>query len=196
MFTKNIKEMIKDLVNIIKDVALHHKGVRTVKYQNKEYNNQQNNYLPFQVYIDSVSYHNLNITTNIFTCEFNLYILAQPEKTEDGILNVQNSAYTIAADILAYIDYKDEYKGILSVHDWGMMTLDHYTDDNSAGVRLSITLEAPSPVNLCELDENFNDEPYSGDTDTQITVVAPNMNPTITNVKEITLPKGCSKGCR
>lgn len=184
--------MLKDLVDIIKDVSLKHKGVKTFRYQNKTYNNAQNNYAPFQVYLDSISYHNLNITTNIFTVEFNLYVLAQPDKTEDGVLNVQNSAYTIAADIVAYIDYKSEYKGVVSMHDYGMMTLDHYTDDDSCGVRLSLTLEAPSPINLCQLDDNFNEEPYSGDTDTQITVDVPE-EPKLSDVKTITIPKGCSR---
>lgn len=185
--------MIKDLVNIIKNVSLRHKGVRTFRYQSGIYNNAQNNYKPFQVYLDDVSYHNLNITTNIFTVEFNLYILAQPTKDEDGILEVQDNAYTIAADIVAYLDIN--YAGILSMHDYSIMSLSHYSDDDSAGVRLSITLETPSPVNLCSLDDNFNDEPYEDEPDTEITVdIKP--EPTISDIKTITLPKGCSKGCR
>jgi hypothetical protein len=28
----------------------------------------------------------------------------------------------------------------------------------------------PNPVDLCTLDDNFNDEPYSGETDTEITI--------------------------
>ena len=108
--------MIKDLVSIIKNVALRHRGVRTFRYQSGIYNNAQNNYKPFQVYLDDVSYHNLNITTNIFTVEFNLYILAQPTKDEDGILEVQDNAYTIAADIVAYLDIN--YTGVLSMHDY------------------------------------------------------------------------------
>ena len=188
--------MLKDLVDIIKDVSLKHKGIRTFRYQNKTYNNAQNNYLPFQVYLDSVSYHNLNITTNIFTVEFNLYVLAQPTKDEDGVLDVQNSAYTIAADIVAYLDYAEDYKGVLNMHDYGMMTVDHYSDDDSAGVRLSLTLEVPSPINLCELDENFNEEPYSGDTDTEITVDIKPL-PELSEIKKITLPNGCSRNrCR
>lgn len=187
--------MIKDLVNIIKDVSLRHKSVRTFRYQSGIYNNAQNNYKPFQVYLDDVSYHNLNITTNIFTVEFNMYVLAQPTKDEDGILEVQDAAYTIAADIVAFLDTKPEFEGVLSVHDWSMITLDHYSDDDSAGVRLSLTISAPSPVNLCDLDDNFNDEPYSGDTDTEITVDIKPL-PELSDIKKITLPKGCSKGCR
>lgn len=187
--------MLTDLVEIIKNVSLRHHGVRTFKYQGKAYNNAQNNYKPFQVYLDSVSYHNLNITTNIFTVEFNMYILAQPTKDEDGVLNVQNSAYTIAADIVAYIDNADEYEGVVSMHDYGMLTLDHYSDDDSAGVRLSLTLETPSPVNLCTLDDNFNDDPYEEDIDDEINSVSgyTRTDPIITEVKTITLPKGCSR---
>ena len=190
--------MLKDIVNIIKDTALRHNGVKTFRYQGKSYNNAQNNYYPYQVYLDSISYHNLNITTNIFTTEFNLYILAQPTKDDDGILKVQDEAYTIAADIVAYIDYAEDYKGVLSMHDYSIMTLDHYTDDDSAGVRLSLVLEVPSPINLCELSDNFSDEPYSGDTDTAIDSVSgyTMTDPIISDIKTITLPKGCSKGCR
>lgn len=195
MFTKNINRMLTDLVDIIKNVSLRHKGVKTFKYQGKTYNNAQNNYKPFQVYLDSVSYHNLNITTNIFTVEFNMYILSQPTKDDDGVLNVQNSAYTIATDIVAYIDNADEYKGVVSMHDYGLMTLDHYTDDDSSGVRLSLTLETPSPVNLCNLSDNFNDDPYEEDTDDDINSVSgyTRTDPIISEVKVITLPKGCSK---
>lgn len=185
--------MIKDLVNIIKDVCLRHKGIKTFRYQSNIYNNAQNNYKPFQVYLDDVSYHNLNITTNIFTVEFNMYILSQPTKDKDCILEVQDAAYTIAADIVAYLDYN--YRGIMNMHDYAIMTLSHYSDDDSAGVRLSITLEVPSPVNLCDLDDNFNPEPYSGDTDTEITVDIKPL-PELSDIKKITLPRGCSKGCR
>lgn len=185
--------MIKDLVNIIKDVCLRHKGVCTFRYQSNIYNNAQNNYKPFQVYLDDVSYHNLNITTNIFTAEFNMYILSQPSKDKDGILEVQDAAYTIAADIVAYLDYN--YRGVMNMHDYAIMTLSHYSDDDSAGVRLSITLEVPSPVNLCDLDDNFNDEPYEEEPDAEITVDIKPL-PELSDIKKITLPKGCSRNCR
>ena len=86
------------------------------------------------------------------------------------VLDVQNDAYTIACDIMAKIDNTEEYYNVLSVYDYSILTLARYTDDQSAGVKLSLTLEMPNPVNLCTLDENFNDEPYSGDTDTEITI--------------------------
>ncbi len=67
--------MLKDVINVIKDISLRHKGVRTFRYQGNDYNNQQNNHSMYQVYVDDVSLHQLNITTNIFKAEFQVYVL-------------------------------------------------------------------------------------------------------------------------
>lgn len=161
--------MLKDVINIIKDISLRHKGVRTFRYQSEILNNAQNNHKMYQVYVDDVSLHELNITTNIFKAKFEIYILGFVDD-ENTVLDVQNNAYTIACDIMAYIDTKDEFKGILSVYDYSILTLSHYTDDNASGVKLSLVLQMPSPVNLCSLDDNFNDEPYEDDEDSEIDV--------------------------
>lgn len=187
--------MLKDVVEIIKDVSLRHKGVKTFRYQEKSYNNAQNGYETFQVYLDSISYHNLNRTMDVFTSEFNLYILAQPTKDIDDVLNIQNSAYTIAADIIAYIDVSKDYEGILSVWDYSMMTIEGYSDDNSSGVRLSLVLKMPNPVSLCDLNDNFNDEPYSGSTSGDTITVEIKQILEDLDVKTITLPKNKKKKC-
>jgi hypothetical protein len=161
--------MLKDVVNIIKDISLRHKGVRTFRYQSEILNNAQNNHAMYQVYVDDVSLHELNITTNIFKAKFEIYILGFVDD-DTTVLEVQNNAYTVACDIMAYIDIKDEFKGVLSVYDYSILTLSHYTDDNAAGVKLSLVLEMPNPVNLCELDDNFNDEPYEEETDSEIDI--------------------------
>lgn len=180
--------MIKDIIEILKNVSLRHKGVRTFKYQSDIYNNAQNNYATYQVYVDDISLHQLNITTNIFKAEFQIYILSQPDGTSGNtVLDVQNNAYTIACNIMAYIDTQDEYKGVLSVYDYSILTLSHYTDDNASGVKLSLVLEMPNPVNMCDLDDNFNDEPYSGDTDTKIDINIDEIGDITIN--PITLPR-------
>ena len=161
--------MLRDVVNIIKDVSLRHKGVRTFRYQSEILNNAQNNHAMYQVYVDDVSLHELNITTNIFKAKFEIYILGFVDD-DTTVLEVQNNAYTVACDIMAYIDIKDEFKGVLSVYDYSILTLSHYTDDNAAGVKLSLVLQMPNPVNLCELDDNFNDEPYEEETDNEIDI--------------------------
>ena len=163
--------MLKDIINIIKDVSLRHKGVCTFRYQGDDLNNAQNNYKMYQVYVDDISLHELNITTNIFKARFEIYILGFPTgESGSTILDVQNNAYTIACDIMAYIDNQEAFQGVLSVYDYSILTLSRYSDDNAAGVKLSLVLEMPNPVNLCTLDDNFNDEPYQEEPDHDIDV--------------------------
>lgn len=161
--------MLKDVIEILKNASLRHKGVYTFRYQGDDLNNAQNNYKMYQVYVDDISLHQLNITTNIFKVEFQIYILGfvNEDKT---ILDVQDDAYTIAVDIMAFIDSQEEYQGILSVYDYDILTLSHYTDDSSAGVKLSLVLQMPSPLNWCTLSENFDDEPHEEEEDHKIDV--------------------------
>lgn len=161
--------MINDIVGLLRGVFLRHKGVRTFKYQDSALNNAQNNHKYFQVYVDDVSMHELNITTNIFKATFDIYILGFP--TEGlSISDVQTNAYTIACDAMAYIDNMEEFRGVVSVYDYSIMTLSHYTDDDASGVKLTLTLEVPSPVNLCSLEDNFNDEPYEDEEESPIDI--------------------------
>ena len=180
--------MLKDVINILKDISLRHKGVRTFRYQGDKFNNAQNNYATFQVYVDDISLHELNITTNIFKAKFEIYILSQPDGTSGKtVLDIQNEAYTIACDIMAYIDNNEEFYNVLSVYDYSLLTLARYTDDQSSGVKLSLTLEMPNPVNLCTLDDNFNDEPYTPDEDHEIDVPTEEVGDLTINT--IKLPK-------
>lgn len=181
--------MLKDVINILKDISLRHKGVRTFKYQSDIYNNAQNNHKYFQVYVDDVSMHELNITTNIFKARFEIYILGFVD-SDTTVLDVQNNAYTIACDIMAYIDELEALKGVLRVYDYSILTVSHYTDDNAAGVKLSLVLEMPNPVDLCTLEDNFNDEPYEEPEDTEIDINDTEVGDI--DLKPISLPKsGC-----
>ena len=171
MFILNKDNMIADLVNIIKNVSLRHKLVKTFRYQGDDYNNAQNNFRTYQVYLDTVSLHQLNITTNIFTSSFEMYILSQPNgESGNTVEDVQTYAFTIAVDILAALDNWNEFRGILSIHDYSILTLSDYSSDRSSGVKLSVVLETPSPLNLCEYKDHFNDEPYAQDEDKKIDI--------------------------
>lgn len=168
--------MINTFVNLFKNIALRHKGVKSFRYQGDDFNNAQHNYDTFQVYLDDVSYHNLNITNNVFTSEFNLYILSKTDD-ENKVENIQTKAFTIAVDILGYLDSKNEYHGILKLHDYSIITLSNYTAQRNCGVKLSVVLETPSPLNLCSIDDNFNDEPYEEEQEVDL------------DIKVIDLPK-------
>lgn len=178
--------MLKDVIDILRDISLRHKGVRTFSYKGNDLFNAQNNHKYFQVYVDDVSHHQLNITTNIFKAEFEVYVLGFVSD-DTTVLEVQNNAYTIACDIIAYIDNSSEYKGILSVYDYSILTLSHFTDDSSSGVKLSLVLQMPSPVNLCTLEDNFNEELYEDEEDKEITITEDTVGDI--DLKPIKLPR-------
>ena len=164
--------MLTDVITVLKDLCLRHNGVRTFKYQDKTYNNAQNNHKTFQTYLSDTSFHQLNITTTVFRAEFQLYVLNQPEKKDDpdDILAVQEEAYEIACNIIAAIDELEDYKGILSVYDYSILVISHYSDDDSAGVKVSLVISMPNPVSLCDIWDNFNDDPYEEPEDPEIDV--------------------------
>ena len=181
--------MLKDVIEVIKNAALRHKGVYTFRYQDDKLNNAQNNHKMYQVYVDDVSLHQLNITTNIFKAEFQVYVLGFPTgESGNTILDVQNNAYSIAVDIMAFIDSQEEYQGILSVYDYSILVISHYSDDNAAGVKLSLVLQMPSPLNLCELEDNFDDEPHEEEEDMPIDITGDTISEDL-DIKPIKLPR-------
>lgn len=140
--------MLKDIVNVLKDCFTRYKGVNTFKYQDDRLNNAQNDYASWQIYVDDMSHHQLNITDGTFTAEFQIMILSHVDDGET-ILDKQDYAYSLAATVVEALDRKFEYQGILRVHDYSIVTVSHISDDDSAGVSLTLVLQVPNPADLC-----------------------------------------------
>lgn len=180
--------MYKDIITTVTDVLSRFKGVNFVRYSGDDLNNQQHNHKTLQCYLDDVTYLQMNITQHIAKIELNLYILGFPENdTPDEILDTQNKCYDVAIYTLAYLDNMPQYQGILSLYDYSIMTLSHYTGQSNAGVKVSIVLQVPDFTNLCELDEHFNDNPYEPEEDKEIDVDTKEVGEI--NIKPIRLPK-------
>ena len=122
-----------------------------------------------------------------FKVKFEIYILGFVGDDTD-ILTVQDNAYTIAVDIMAKIDTDEANRGVLSVYDYSILTLARYTDDSSAGVKLSLVLSMPNPVDLCELDDNFDEEPHD-QTEPDIDIDIDIENVDDIDIMPITLPR-------
>lgn len=159
----------KEVVGIIKDTVSRFKGVNFVRYQGDDLNNQQQNNKTIQVYIDDVSLHEFNLTTNIAKAEYQLYILGFPDD-DNSVLDIQDKCYDVALYTLAYIDNHPVFKGIVRVYDYSILTLSRYSEQSNAGVKLSVVLEIPNGVNMCEIEDHFNDEPYEEEKDHEITI--------------------------
>lgn len=161
----------KEIVNIITDTLSRFKGVNYVKYTGDDLINQQQNYKTLQCWVDNISLSQYNLTTNINKIEFEVYIMGFPkEKTSEAVLDVQDECYNVAVNVLTYIDNMPQFQGIVSLYDWSILTLDRFSEQSNAGVRVTIILNAVSPINLCEYEDWFNDEPYPEDKDHEIDI--------------------------
>ena len=158
----------KDIIDSITNVMKRFKGVNFVKYTGDDLINQQHNEKTLQCYIDDISLSQYNLTTNINKIELQVYILGFPEDTPESVLEVQDECYNAAVNLLAYYDNMPEFQGILSLYDWSILTLSHYTAQNNAGVKISVVLNVMSPINLCTVGDWFNDEPYPEEKDNEI----------------------------
>lgn len=180
----------KQIVEALIDVLSRFKGVNYVKYTGNDLINQQNNNKTLQCWIDNISLSQYNLTTNINKIEFQVYILGFPEKTPESVLEVQDVCYNAAVNFLTYIDNMPQFQNLISLYDWSILTLDRFTDDSNAGVKVSVILNAVSPINLCDYQDWFNDEPYEDEPDKPIDIPEDEIGDI--DLKPISLPRnGC-----
>lgn len=149
--------MLKDLVNIFSETFRRYKRVRTFKYQDITLFNQQNNNEQIEVILEDSGYFQYLITKNIFKGSLEIYILDHPSKSQESILEKQDYCFDLAMNVLEYLE--THFNGVMNIYDYSILLLSHFTDDDSAGVKLSVDLDV-NGVNFCEVEENFNNEPY------------------------------------
>ena len=161
------KEIVESLINVLS----RFKGVNYVRYTGDDLINQQNNYKTLQCWVDNVSFSQYNLTTNINKIEFQVYILGFADGTSGNtVLDVQDKCYNVAVNFLTYIDNMPQFQNLISLYDWSIITLDRFTEQSNAGVKVSVVLNAVSPINLCDFENWFNDEPYTPDPDMEIDI--------------------------
>ena len=161
----------KQIVDTLVDVLSRFKGVNYVRYTGNDLINQQNNHKPIQCWIDNIALSQYNLTTNINKMSFEVYILGFADGTSGNtVLDVQDVCYNVAVNFLTYIDNMPQFQNLISLYDWSILTLDRFSDDSNAGVKVSVVLNAVSPINLCDFESWFNDEPYEDEPDHEIDI--------------------------
>lgn len=161
----------KQIVDTIVSVLSRFKGVNFVRYCGEDLINAQNNHKTIQCWIDNISMSQYNLTTNINKIEFEIYILGFADGTSGNtVLDIQDVCYNVGVNFLTYIDNIPKFKNLISLYDWSILTLDRFSDDANAGVKVSVVLNAVSPINFCDFENWFNDEPYKDDEDKNIDI--------------------------
>lgn len=186
--------MYKQIVEYIGTTALKHKAVKSFKYQKRIMINAQNNNAYIQFIIEDDTFMQWIKTANVFTATFNIDIIGQP-KDDTDIINVQSDALQIGAEIIQYISNDVTYSNFISVYDYDFLAISHFTDDNSAGYRLSLELVIPNPVNLCTFNDNFSEDNIPVQVEKPLDII--NSKPETKNdeliLKPIRLPKNKKK---
>ena len=161
----------KDIVDTLVGVLSRFKGVNYVRYTGDDLINQQQNNKTLQCWIDNITLSQYNLTTNINKIEFQIYILGFPtEESGNTTLDIQDQCYNLAVNFMTYIDNMPQFQNLISVYDWAILTLDRYSEQSNAGVKLSLVLNAVSPINLCDFENWFNDDPYTPEQDQEIDI--------------------------
>lgn len=151
--------MLKQLIDYFIHIALMHKAVKYSKYKNKVYTNAQNNDAYMQFNIDTDPYFQLlvSLPNQPFTMTVNIDILGFPTK-EYSVLDCQSDALQVGVEFIHYIKQDIYFMGKLDIHDYSFLALDEYTDDKSAGQRLTLEVVIPNPINLCYFMDNFSED--------------------------------------
>ena len=172
-----------------------HKAVNSVKYQNKTLVNAQNSAGYMQVSIDASPFWDLliSVPNQPFTLQLNVDIMGFPRT--DGTyseLDAQSDAFQIGVEFLHYFRQENIFMDKIAIHDYQFIGFTHYTDDNCAGVRMSVNFTLVNPINLCTFMDNFSDEfiPEEPEDIPQIDLVDPNPPSEINDLvlKPILLP--------
>lgn len=142
--------MSKQLIEYIQNIAKQHKAVNYTSYKQQIDINHQNNYRYFQFNIDDEVLLEKQLVEGILTARLNIDVLGfvTPDSTP---LIIQDTALHIMLDVIEYIN-NDNF---VEVRDYSIVSFSNYTDDNCSGIRTSLTLVIPSPINICEYKDNF-----------------------------------------
>ena len=149
--------MYNQIIQYIMECAMKHVAVKSVKYQSRVLINQQNSNPNYQVVIEDDAYLQYMKSGNVNTMSLNIDILSHCGD-DDNILDIQSTALQIGAEFLKYVETDDHYLSLLKIDDYDFLMLSHFTDDDSAGVRISIQFVVPNPVDMCSFRDNFDED--------------------------------------
>lgn len=149
--------MYKTITNYIGETALKHIAVKCFKYQKRIMVNQQANNAYLQWVIEDETYCQWVKTADVFTMSYNIDVIGKP-KDDTEILEIQNDAFQVAVETIGYIANDTDMRNILSVYDYDVQFISHFTNDSSAGVRVTLTLATPNPLDLCTFMDNFDED--------------------------------------
>lgn len=129
--------MIQEIIDKIKEVIKDDEVVNSFKYKREININHQSTNPYIEVVIESDPYIQFLRTSNLHKLSLNVTIIGFPNE-EKGITEamVQDECYRVARKIC--------WAQNLTIYDYSFLFFTEFTDDNSAGVRLSVDYIIPN----------------------------------------------------
>lgn len=179
--------MTKNLVEAIKEQARYIKNVKHFNYEGADLINAQNNNSTIQIWIEDDIFTEFIVTKDLVKVQMNIDILDNIGDDEEKV-DVHDRTTKIAIVLIKLIE--ENYKNILSVYDYNLLNVSHYSDDDLFGTRMSLYLTMPSPINFCNINE-FIDElnEYEKNEDKDITINKPEIDINNININPVKLKK-------
>ena len=148
--------MIQQLINYLLETAKRHKAVSYAAYKRDWNINDMHNHKYYQFIIDDECLLDTLVSeSGILTLKLSAVVLGFV-KTNESVLKTQETALHIVLDWMEKIKTTNELQ--LQIRDYSILSFSEYTDDNCSGVKVDIQFVIPSPVNLCEFENNFIDK--------------------------------------
>lgn len=141
-------EMINQIVEAFKQVALQNKAVWTFKYQDSILINAQPNNKNYSVIIETDPLMSFNSNTGTIT--LNMDVLSFVDSTE---CEIQDIAAQIGLSILHKV--VDANRRIMSLSNYSILFFTKKTNDVSAGCRFTIQLSIPEFIDYCTLEDSY-----------------------------------------
>lgn len=179
--------MIKNLVEAIKEQAEHIKNVKHFNYEGADLINAQNNNSTIQIWIEDDIFTEYLVTKDLVKVQMNIDILDNIGENEEKV-DVHDRTTKIAIVLIKLIE--ENYKNILSVYDYNMLNVSHYSDDCLFGTRVSLYLTMPSPINFCNINDEIDDlNEYEKNEDKEININITEIDINNININPVKLKK-------
>lgn len=178
--------MYKQIIDFILHTALSHKAVNTAKYLDRQLINAQPTNAYIQFILEDSPYAQYHLSNNTFTVTYSADIVGFTSK-DMNISEIQSLCYQIGLEVLAKIVRNKDMQRYISLYDYSFLALSHFTDDDSAGQRLTFELVVPNFVDNCSLDDNFEEVEIEERGEDEVTLLPPAITPSELDLNPIKL---------
>lgn len=144
--------MVEYIKNIFRETARKHKLIKSFQCSRNHNIGEGNSQYPM-LWLELPLYGKSNkglITNDI---SFDVMLIPSEDLTPS---QCQELAFSCGLNIIEYIKREFKKKGY-EIPDWTYHTLEHYYDDNTFGCRFSLTLVLINMLDLCVVDEQFDE---------------------------------------